>query len=237
MEQEEIIEPSSSPWALPIVLIKRSDGITRFCLDYRQLNDVTKKGSHPLPRIDNTLGASVGSTLFLTLDLKILDIAQQRWILQIVRIHRLLRKFTVVLFGLCNLPVILERLMEGVLRELQWTAFLVFLDDINVLEKTFNKPLKNLKGVFQRLREANLVNYLGHIVRKEDITVDLEKMKEIQQWPLPRYQHQVMRSFLCLCTYYRCYMPMFVNIVKPLIRSTEEEYNFSWDNDYQKAQN
>ncbi|GBN91988.1 Retrovirus-related Pol polyprotein from transposon 412 [Araneus ventricosus] len=65
-----ILEESSGPWASPIVLLKKKDGSTRFCVDYRKLNEITKKDSYPLPRIDDTLDALNGSQWFTTLDLK-----------------------------------------------------------------------------------------------------------------------------------------------------------------------
>ncbi|GFW33660.1 retrovirus-related Pol polyprotein from transposon 412 [Trichonephila clavipes] len=67
MKHNDVIEPSSSPWASPIVLVRKKDGSTRFCVDYRGLNDATNIDSYPLPRIDDTLAAS---TWFSTLDLK-----------------------------------------------------------------------------------------------------------------------------------------------------------------------
>ncbi|GBM25302.1 Retrovirus-related Pol polyprotein from transposon 412, partial [Araneus ventricosus] len=70
MVDNGIIEESSGPWASPIVLVKKKDGSTRFCVDYRKLNEITKKDSYPLPRIDDTLDALNGSQWFTTLDLK-----------------------------------------------------------------------------------------------------------------------------------------------------------------------
>ncbi|GBL99438.1 Transposon Ty3-I Gag-Pol polyprotein [Araneus ventricosus] len=65
-----IIEESSGPWTSPIVLAKKKDGLTRFCVDYRKLNEIMKKDRYPLPRIDDRLDALNGSQLFTTLDLK-----------------------------------------------------------------------------------------------------------------------------------------------------------------------
>ena len=69
MLQKDIVERSSSPWASTIVLVKKKDGSTRFCVDYRKLNSVTRKDAYPLPRIDDTLDTLHGSMWFTTLDL------------------------------------------------------------------------------------------------------------------------------------------------------------------------
>ncbi|GFX71473.1 hypothetical protein TNCV_2694611 [Trichonephila clavipes] len=70
MKGNEVIEPSSSPWASPIVLVRKKDGSTRFCVDNCRLNDVTNKDSYSLPRIDDTLQTLAGSIWFSTPDLK-----------------------------------------------------------------------------------------------------------------------------------------------------------------------
>ena len=61
-----VIEPLGSPWMSPVVLVKKKDGTTRFCVDYRQLNNVTLKDSYPLPRIDDILDTVSGSKWFST---------------------------------------------------------------------------------------------------------------------------------------------------------------------------
>ena len=69
MLQRDIISPSKSLWASLIVLVKKKDGTSRFCVDYRQVNAVTRKDAYLLPRVDDTLETLAGSQLFSTLDL------------------------------------------------------------------------------------------------------------------------------------------------------------------------
>ena len=63
MRRRGVIGAPSGPWSSPAVLVKRKDGSTRFCIDYRKLNNVIKKNSYPLPRIDNTLYMLAGTVL------------------------------------------------------------------------------------------------------------------------------------------------------------------------------
>ena len=69
MLQRDVIEPSSSPWASPVVFIKKKNGSSQVCVDYHELNNVMVKDSYPLPRIDNTLDSLAGARCFSTLDL------------------------------------------------------------------------------------------------------------------------------------------------------------------------
>ncbi|GBN56664.1 Retrovirus-related Pol polyprotein from transposon 297, partial [Araneus ventricosus] len=155
MVDNVIIEESSGPWASPIVLVKKKDGSTRFCVDYRKLNEITIKDSYPLPRIDDTMDALNGSQWFSTLDLK-----SGYWQVEIqpedkentsFTTGQGLWQFKVMPFGLCNAPATFERLMETVLRGLTSEACLVYLDDIIIVGRTFQEHLNNIRKVFQRL--------------------------------------------------------------------------------------
>ena len=244
MEKQGIVEPSTSPCRAPVVLVRKKDGSTRFCMDYRRLNDVTRKDSFPLPRIDVTLDALNGATWFSTLDLK-----SGYWQVELeagakektaFSAGKGLWQFKVMPFGLCNAPVTFERLMEAVLSGLPWETCLVYLDDIIVHAASFEDHIENLCRVLERLRQANLklnpkkcrlfrqqVQLLGYTVSKHGISADQEKVKAVQNWPRPRSVREV-RSFMGLCTYYRRVVPGFANLAKPLHQLSEKNAEFLW---------
>ncbi|GBM02203.1 Transposon Ty3-I Gag-Pol polyprotein [Araneus ventricosus] len=143
MVDNGIIEESSGTWASPIVLVKKKDGSTRFCVDYRKLNEITIKDSYPLPRIVDTLDALNGSQWFSTLDLK-----SGYWQVKIqpedkektaFTTGQGLWQFKVMPFGLCNAPATFEILMETVLRGLTSEACLVYLDEIITIQYTISE--------------------------------------------------------------------------------------------------
>ena len=69
VQAAEVIQPSTSPWASPVVMVRKKDGTHRFCVDYRRLNAVTKTDTYPLPRIDDLLDQLGHCQYFSTLDL------------------------------------------------------------------------------------------------------------------------------------------------------------------------
>ena len=194
MLANDIIEPSSSPWASNVVLVRKSDGNLRFCIDYRRLNSVTMKDSYPLPRIDSCFDALGGAKYFSTLDLRSgywqveneADTADKTSFVT----RKGTFKFKVLAFGLSNAPAVFQRLMDLVMAGLTWEICLVFLDDIIVMSKTFDEHLERLNIVFARLHSANLklkpskchlfqekVKFLGSVISEQGIEPDPEKLQ------------------------------------------------------------
>ena len=108
MLDRSVIQPSSSPWASPVVLVPKKDGSFRFCIDYRKVNAVTRKDAYPLPRVDDTLDTLAGSHWFSTLDLLSgywqVEVSPEDREKTAFCTHEGLFEFRVMPFGLCNAP-------------------------------------------------------------------------------------------------------------------------------------
>ena len=202
MLSQGIIEPRCGPWASPILLAKKKDGTTRFCVDFRRVNDMTRKDAQSLPRIDDTLDALGGACYFSTLDL-----ASGYWQVEVDSRDREktefvtpceLYQFRVMPFGLCNAPATFQWLMEHVLAGLHWTTCLVYLDDIIFFSKPIEQHIEQLSDVFAHLKGAGLkirpskcrllqssVQYLGHVISGKGIKTDPAKIACVANWPVP----------------------------------------------------
>ena len=207
----DIIEESHSPWSSPIVMVKKKDGTYRFCVDYRKLNKVTIKDSHPLPRTDDTLDALSGSVYFTKVDL-----SSGYWQVAVHPHDREKTAFTtgdglyhfnVMPMGLTNAPPTFQRLMELALHGLHWSSCLVYLDDVIVVGNAFSDHMANLEQVLSRFQRANLklkpskchflrteVCFQGwNVVSRDGILPDPTNTDRVHTWPIPvtlqRFDH------------------------------------------------
>ena len=164
MQRNNVVKPSESPWASPVVLVRKRDGTLRFCVDYRALNSVTKPDLFPLPRINDLLDQLGKSKFFSTLDLK-----SGYWQIRVSAdsqektafiTHQGLYQFRVMPFGVTNAPAVFQRLMQQVLTGLQTSSgndfVSVYLDDVIVFSETLQDHTEHLRAVFDRIRRAGL---------------------------------------------------------------------------------
>jgi len=241
-----VIQPSKGPWASPVVLVTKKDRTTRFCMDYQVLNQLTKKYSYPLPRVNvilDTLTKSVWqSTLNLVssywqIPVQERDIKKTAFATQ----HRMF-KFTVMLFSLTNTLASFQCDMDVVLSGLNWVSTLVYIDNIMVFSCTFDKHLVHLQEVFKHLWTANMyvkpskcnfcqceLPFLRHIMCKDGIAADPEKLQAIQEMAVPANVTEV-HAFLGLCNYYHWFVLDFAQIVDLLylLMVPMDEWQFGW---------
>ena len=249
--QRDIIKKSNSPWAFRVVLVTKKDGSQRFCVDYRQVNEVTIKDAYPLPHIDDALSALSGVKWFSTLKLASgygqvpMDPASSGKAAFVTTSG--LYEWNVMPFGLTSSPSTFERLMELILAGLRFETCLIYLDDTVVYGKTFLEELERLEEVFVRFESAGLklkpskcvlfhksVVYLGHILSERGIGTEPSKVERVCEWPVPENATEV-KSFLGLASFYRRFVPNFVQVAKPFHRLTEAKIGFVWTPECQSA--
>jgi len=251
MLRQGVIEPASSPWASNVVLAKKKDGTLRCCINYRQLNEVTRKDAYPLPRIDACLDAMAGSGIFSTFDLRSgfhqVAMEQRDADKTAFRTRRGIFRFRTMPFGLCNATASFQRLMDLVLSGLNLEICIAYLDDVILFSRTTEEHLERPDLVLQRLEDANLklkpskccsmqtrVTFLGHIVSGEGLATDPEKIQLVKDWPTPTTLRHV-RCFLGLTGYYRKFLKDYAKTATPLTSLMKKDHRFIWTQGCQMA--
>lgn len=245
MLNDDVIEPSNSPWSSPIVMIKKSTGKFRFCIDMRKVNEASVKDAYPLPRINAILEKLRHAKYISTLDLY-----RGYWQVPLSPGSRPITAFTVPGLGLFQFKVMpfglhsaggtFQRLLDRIIGpEFEPKAF-AYLDDLVIVSDTFEEHLEMLRVVFKRLRDAGLklnpdkcrfgqteLRYLGHIVNRHGISTDTEKVRAITEYPTP-HNVKTVRSFLGLASWYRRFVGGFAILTRPLTRLLRKDEKWSW---------
>ncbi|KAJ9529231.1 hypothetical protein QJQ45_007908 [Haematococcus lacustris] len=240
-----LIEPSSSPYAAPVLFVQKKSGELRMCIDYRQLNKITIRDQYPLPRIDDLFDQLAGKTVFSSLDLQAgyhqIRIPAEDVPKTAFRTPMGHYQFKVLCFGLTNAPATFQRVMNEAFAEVINDCALVYLDDILVMSKNSEEHLVHLRRVFDLLRKNKFyaklskcefmqrtLKFLGHIISAQGISVDPCKVTAISEWPVPT-SLKTLQSFLGAANYVRKFVHNFSTIAAPLTNLTgPKKESFPW---------
>ena len=245
-----IIRPSSSPFASPILLVKKKDGSDRMCVDYRELNDNTIPDRYPLPLISDQIARLHGSHYFT-----ILDMASG---FNQIPIHPdsvectsfitpdSQYEYLAMPFGLRNAPSVFQRAVIKALGELTNSFVVVYMDDVMVIAKDPKEALERLKVVLQILTEKGFslnwkkcsflktkVEYLGFEVCQGEIRPNPRKVEALTALPPPETVTQ-LRQFIGLASYFRQFVPKFSQVMAPLYSLTTGTGKLNWKTEHEE---
>ncbi|XP_020674167.2 uncharacterized protein LOC110093578 [Dendrobium catenatum] len=216
---KQLIQPSLSPCVVLALLVPKKDNKWRMSIDSRAINRITTKFRFPVLCLEELMDKLAGASYFSKLDLRggyhqIRIRPGDEW-KTAFKISSGLYKWCVMLFGLCNAPAMLMRMMNEVLKHYLNKFCVVYFDNILIYSKSLGEHLQHLPTILQALRENQLflnaakcefastrVYFLGFIVSAEGVEADPQKVEAIANWPQPRSLFDV-RSFHGLANFYR----------------------------------
>ncbi|XP_037774647.1 uncharacterized protein LOC119571392 [Penaeus monodon] len=231
MRELRVIEPSTSAYCSPVVLVKKADNSWRFCVDFRSPNDISLFDAEPMPTMEEALGSFVGDSYFTEIDLckgywqiPLSDKAKQYTAFATQKYG--LMQFRKLPFGLRTACATFIRLMRKVTAGLNNVN--CYFDNLVIHSQTFSDHLLHLRKVLERLREHGLtagpskcyfaypsIKYLGFNLSDKGLSTLPDKVSAIKNMPLPETKKQ-LRSFLGTLSFYRKFIPNLANLAYPL---------------------
>jgi hypothetical protein len=245
-----VIQPSTSPFSSPVILVKKRDHTWRLCIDYRHLNALTRKTKFPLPVIDKLLDELSGAAWFSKLDLRAgyhqIRLADGEAFKTAFQTHQGHFEYKVMSFGLSGAPATFQHAMNTTLAPLLRKCALVFFDDILVYSPTMDPHLIDLEAVLHLLRKdkwqvkaskssfaQQQLSYLGHVISQHGVSTE-NKIQSVNNWQQPTNVKE-LRGFLGLAGYYRKFVRHFGIICRPLTNLLKKGTMFIWTNECDQA--
>ena len=251
LEEADMIEPSSSPYASPVLLVKKGDGTWRLVIDYRKLNQQTVRLNYPLPLIDDILDECVQKSVFSTFDLC--------WgYFQIAMTGEAARKAAfvthaghyqpkVMMMGLCNAPAKFQELMTQFRKRVGKGVAIPYLDDVICVSEKHAEQLEQIERILQAFREVGLtirlkkckflmdeVQFLGFKLSRGGVQPGEAKAEAIAKFPVPKNAHEV-RRFLGLTSFFRRFVENYAKQANPLTKLLKKDAVFIWEEKCQRA--
>lgn len=243
-KESGIITETHSPYASPVLLVNKSTGDKRLCIDYRKLNKQLVDLPYPMPDIDEELSTLSQGKVFATLDLSngylqvpLSEAAKQKTAFitpdETAQFERLP-------FGLKNAPAVFWKLMFKVFHDLRNNEVLrYYLDDMIIPASDWEDLIRKLRLVFNALRAAKLtlkpskcnfgktvLEFLGFQISVESISPG-KKASAIGSFSRPSNVHDI-RRFLGLAGFFRRFIYKYAHIAEPLTRLTKKNERFQW---------
>ena len=232
MKEDGVIRDAKSEWASPVVLLLKSDGSMRFCVDYRRLNELTVRDLYPLPRIEDCLDSLGEAAFFTTLDYNSgywqIPVAEEDRAKTAFTCHKGCFEFCKMPFGLYNAPATFQRTVDILFSGYRWRTCLVYLDDIIVFSNTAEEHVHHVREVLTILKEAGFslklkkckffaksVDYLGHVIRPGRLEVATKNTEAVECFKELTTQTE-LRSFLGFCNVHRRFVLNFARNAVPL---------------------
>ena len=225
-----LIVPTSSPFAAPLLLVKKPDGGYRICIDYRKLNAVTIKDRYPLPNPSMLFDKLAGCSFFSKLDLRwgYFQVRTAEADVEKTAFRSPFGSFAwkVMGMGLTNAAPTFQRLMDSVFRDLEFVS--CYLDDILIASRSAEEHIRHVEIVLQRLRDHQFIarevkcsffqteiKFLGFVFSAAGRAVDPARTMALQQMAPPQTVHELQR-WLGMVNYYRSFIPKYAHITAPL---------------------
>lgn len=250
--RDDIIKPSVSEYASPIVLVNKKNGSKRICVDYRKLNKQIVMDRYPLPVIEDLVDQLCTARVFSMLDLENgffhvrVDEESQKFTGFVTPQGHF--EFQRVPFGLCTAPAIFQRFINFVFKELIANGdMMVYMDDVIIPSITVAENLVKLKKVLEVARSYNLqfkwekcqflfkqVEYLGYVIADGKIRPSQAQIQAVSKFPEPINVRSV-QSFLGLTGYFRKFIQNYSIIAKPLTDLLKKDVKFRFEEPQKEA--
>ena len=243
LQQQGILEPvESSPWAMPLVVVPKTNGRLRVCGDYKAtINQFVEKKVYPLPTVEDLFTQVTGGQIFSKLDLsqayQQLPLDENSKKLLVVNTPRGLYRYTRLPYGVSTAPGIFQSVMDRILQGLPVPCY---LDDILISAKSEEEHDRLLDQTLDRLEKAGItlrqekcefrtreIQYLGHRINGTGIYPSEDKVQAIKKAPVPDNVSQ-LRAFLGMVNYYNKFIPQAATRLGPLYELLKKHHAWLW---------
>ena len=243
-EQRQWIRESFTDGGSTIMFVKKKDGKLQLCVDYRELNNITKKDRYRLPLIGEALDQLQGAKFFMKLDIK--DAYHN---IRIRKGDEWKTTFTTKLgtyeylvmpIGLCNAPAAFQRWINRTLHQFVDICCIVYLDDVLIYSKDKEQHIRDVRSVLRAIRNSGIrikpgkcefhateTEYLGFIIGRDGIKVDPIKTAAIWEWAKPTKVKEVQK-LMGFCNFYRRFIEGFSQKARPLYQLIRKDKKWEW---------